>query len=108
MRQARYVLIDDIDGSPAKETVNFSVGKTQYEIDLSETHLEEFTADLSKWSSKARKVTGRRAKAASLGASGDAPLIRAWAAEKGIPISVRGRISASVREQYYQDSAKSN
>ena len=105
MKQARYVLVDDVDGSVAEETVVFSVGKHQYEIDLSKSHLSEFNKDLDKWTRHARKVSGRRAKGPSVGAKGDAPLIRAWAVERGIPISDRGRVSAEIREQYYKEAA---
>lgn len=108
MRQARFVLIDDIDGSVAQETVTFAVGRQQYEIDLNAQHLEEFNNDMARWVKVARRVSGRRAqKVASTSAPNDATLIRSWAAERGIELSGRGRIPASIREQYYAEIGKS-
>lgn len=107
MRQARYVLIDDIDKSPAAETLHFSVGKQQYEIDLSDEHLAEFHKDMERWISHARKVA-RRGRGGVSGVAGDAAVIRAWAQEQGIPMSSRGRISAALRDRYYRESGQSN
>ncbi len=99
--QARYILIDDIDGSNAKETVTFAVGRNYYEIDLSLQHLDEFNADLEKWIKHARRVTSRRSGRAGAGAN-DAVKVRAWAEEQGIVLAKRGRIPSAVREQYQE------
>jgi len=32
--EVTVTLVDDLDGSPAEETVRFAVGSTEYEIDL--------------------------------------------------------------------------
>lgn len=103
MRETRFVLIDDIDGTPAQETVRFSVGRQHYEIDLSSQHLREFNEALERWIKPARKVSGRRsAKGVVVGGTGnDALLIRAWAKENNIDLAERGRIPLSVREAYY-------
>lgn len=104
-REARYVLIDDIDGSPAKETVRFAVGRDYFEIDLKERHVEEFDADLSRWVKHARRLPSRAAEssAQAVGGVNDAPLIRAWAREHGMELATRGRIPAAIREQYYAE-----
>lgn len=108
MRETRFVLIDDIDGSPAQETVYFSVGRQQYELDLSEDHLREFNASMERWVDPARKVTGRRStKGSASSTPNDALLIRAWAKENDIELSERGRIPANVREAYYARSKSS-
>lgn len=101
-REARYVLIDDIDGSPAKETVRFAIGPNSFEIDLKEQHLEEFDKDMAKWVQHARALPARRGEAgAATDGVNDAPLIRAWAKAEGVPVSARGRIPDAVRERYY-------
>lgn len=110
MRQARFVLIDDVDGSTAQETVFFAVGKQQYEIDLNGEHLQEFNRDLDRWLKHARKISSRRTGRVAVAAGGanDAPLIRAWAKERGTALSQRGRIPTSVREQYYAENNKAD
>jgi Lsr2 len=96
------VLEDDLDGGPANETVRFGIDGTEYEIDLGTANATAFRAQLAPYIAHARKA-GRAARrrpsrtAASREHSSD---IRAWAKDKGIPLSARGRIPASVAEQY--------
>ena len=99
MKKQTTLLLDDIDGTEAVKTVSFAFDGVQYEIDLSEEHLAEITADLEKWSAAARRVGGRR----RVGAITSARLsskMRQWAIEQGIEISDRGRIPAPVQEAY--------
>ena len=49
MKKTHVVLVDDIDGTPAKDTVTFSFQGVTYEIDLSEEHISEMSADFEKW-----------------------------------------------------------
>ena len=93
-------LEDDLEGGPADETVRFAVGGTQYEIDLSKKHAAAFRKQLAPFVEHARKAgRGQRRPrtTSSRQRSGD---IRAWAKEQGIAVSDRGRIPASVVEQY--------
>jgi len=101
MKKTKTVLIDDVDGSPADRTISFSFNKASYEIDLSEAHAKEFLEDLEKWQSHARQ-TGRAARGTRSGASRntETAAIRAWAHDNGVQVSDRGRIPASVIEQY--------
>jgi hypothetical protein len=95
-------LEDDLDGGPADETVRFGIGGTDYEIDLSRRHAATFRRQLAPFIEHARKA-GRGARrrpgrtASSRERSAD---IRAWAKDQGIAVSERGRIPASVVEQY--------
>ena len=95
-------LEDDLDGGPADETVRFGIGGAEYEIDLSKKNARALRRRLAPFMDHARKAgrgprrrTGRSA--ASRERSGD---IRAWAKNHGITVSDRGRIPASVVEQY--------
>lgn len=95
-------LEDDLDGGPADETVRFGIGGAEYEIDLSKKNARALRRRLAPFMDHARKAgrgsrrrTGRSA--ASRERSGD---IRAWAKTHGITVSDRGRIPASVAEQY--------
>jgi ribosomal protein S7 len=93
-------LEDDLDGGPAEETVRFAVGGSQYEIDLNKKNARAFRKQLAPFIEHARRAgRGQRRPRASSSRqrSGD---IRAWAKKQGIAVSERGRIPASVVEQY--------
>jgi hypothetical protein len=96
-------LQDDLDGGPADETVRFGVDSAEYEIDLSKKNAAAFRKKLAPFIDHARRAgraQRRRAgrTAGSRERSGD---IRAWAKDQGIVVSARGRIPASVVEQYH-------
>jgi hypothetical protein len=95
-------LEDDLDGGPADETVRFGIGGAEYEIDLSNKNATAFRWQLAPFIDHARKTgRGQRRRpgrsASSRERSGG---IRAWAKSQGIAVSDRGRIPASVAEQY--------
>jgi hypothetical protein len=96
-------LEDDLDGSPADETVRFGFESTEYEIDLGEKNARAFRAQLAPFVEHARKRgRGGRARGATRTAAGlqRSAEVRAWAKDQGIAVSARGRIQASVMEQY--------
>jgi hypothetical protein len=101
-QKVTVALEDDLTGGPADETVRFSVEGTEYEIDLNAKNAAAFRKVLLPYVEHARKAgraRGRRAgrTAASRQRSGD---VRAWAKQHGLAVSERGRIPASVMEQY--------
>ena len=95
-------LEDDLDGGPADQTVRFGLDGAESEIDLSTSNATAFREQLAPFTQHARKV-GREPRsrpgrsAADRERSGD---IRAWARNQGVTVSDRGRIPASVIEQY--------
>jgi hypothetical protein len=96
-------LQDDLDGGPANETVRFGVDSAEYEIDLSKKNAAAFRKKLAPFIDHARRAgRGQRRRAgrtaSSRERSGD---IRAWAKDQDIAVSARGRIPASVVEQYH-------
>jgi hypothetical protein len=95
-------LEDDLDGGPADETVRFGVGGTEYEIDLNKKNARAFRKQLAPFVEHARKAgRGPRRGSARTGPGRErAGDIRVWANEQGIAVSGRGRIPASVVEQY--------
>ena len=102
-QRVTVALEDDLDGGPADETVRFGLGGAEYEIDLSKKNAAAFRKKIAPFIDHARKAgrsQPRRAArtAASRQRSGD---IRAWAKEHRIAVSERGRIPASVVEQYH-------
>src|SRR5262249_40803326 len=93
---------DDLDGGPADETVRFGLGGTEYEIDLSTKNANAFRRQLAPFIEHARKTgRGQRRRPGRTASSRERSAdIRAWAKDQGITVSDRGRISASVAEQY--------
>ncbi len=102
-RKIQVLLEDDIDGTPGAETVLFSLDGKSYEIDLSEKNADALREAFAPWIGAGRRVSGptvaetRRRPARR---SEDTADIRRWAAENGIPVSTRGRISADLRARY--------
>jgi hypothetical protein len=103
-QKVNIVLIDDIDGSDAVETVSFGLDGTSYEIDLNKKNAAALRDALAGYVGNARKVTGggrrggRRSTAANLGPS--AREVRDWARSNGFKVPDRGRIPAEVREAF--------
>lgn len=95
-------LEDDLDGGHADETLRFGIGGAEYEIDLSKKNARAFRKGLAPFVDHARKAGRgpRRRPARTSSARERSSDIRAWAKAAGIPVSDRGRIPASVAEQY--------
>lgn len=95
-------LEDDLDGGPADETVRFGLGGADLEIDLSKKNATAFRKRLAPFIEHARKAgRGQRRRPRRTASSRErSGIIRAWAKSQGIAVSDRGRIPASVVEQY--------
>lgn len=103
-QKTQILLIDDIDGASADETVTFALDGVSYEIDLASAHAAELRDSLAAWIGSARRVSGRKVAGARSGAtsrrSSDAAAVREWANANGHHVSDRGRIPAEIREAY--------
>ena len=103
-QKVNIVLVDDIDGNEADETVSFALDGTSYEIDLNSDNAAKLRDALSGYVGHARKVSGgRRGRRTGGGGSGgdsDTRAIREWAKSNGYEVSDRGRVSAEIREAY--------
>src|SRR5258705_5361403 len=108
-RRTNVTLQDDLDGSPAEETLRFGISGAEYEIDLNSRNAARLRSQLAPFIEHARKAgkMPRRAvrTAASRRRSRD---IRAWAKAQGIELSGRGRIPASVAAQYDATTRKTS
>jgi Lsr2 len=98
------ILVDDLTGkelASGGETVTFGLDGVKYEIDVDAKGAEKLRAAFAPYIRVGRRVTpsGRRIRRTKVGSNPAA--IRAWAASNGIKISDRGRIPASVVEQYH-------
>lgn len=117
-QKVQVLLVDDLDGGEASETVSFSLDGTSYEIDLSEKNANELRDSFAKYVGAARKAgrsggggsTSSRSSTRSSSRSStamdrdQAAAIRAWAKKQGLQVSDRGRIPASIIEQYNQSA----
>lgn len=100
-QRVEIVLVDDVDGGTADETVAFQLDGSEYEIDLSRSNAAKLRSTIEKWSVHARKVRGRsarRTKRTSLGPSSQA--IRIWAQAHGYQLASRGRVPESIQAAY--------
>ena len=59
MAQNQVMLVDDIDGGDAEESVSFGLDGVKYEIDLSEANAAALREALAPWVGHARRVAGR-------------------------------------------------
>lgn len=104
-QRVQVLLVDDVDGGHAEETVSFALDGVSYEIDLSAKNAAKLREALSEWVGHARrsggrKVSGRRAGGASR--REDLNAIRAWGRANGFQVSDRGRVSGALQAAYDQ------
>jgi hypothetical protein len=102
-QKVQVLLVDDVDGGAADETVTFALDGISYEIDLTTDNAAKLRDALAPWTGHARKVGGRSSRATaarSRSSRGDAQAIRDWAKAHGHKVSERGRISAEVKAAY--------
>ncbi|MEG9246568.1 Lsr2 family protein [Arthrobacter sp. Soc17.1.1.1] len=107
-QKVKIILIDDIDGGEADETVRFGLDGVQYEIDLSEAHAAELRAALGDYVGAARRSNSSKQRSSGSAASGapspsrnqEAAQIREWARENGYDVSSRGRVNSEIVEAY--------
>ena len=100
-QKVTIVLVDDIDGSDATETVSFGLDGASYEIDLNEKNAAALRDALAGFVGHARKVTNSRGRKARTTTSGpSARELRDWARSNGYEVSDRGRVPAEVRDAF--------
>jgi hypothetical protein len=106
-QKVQVLLVDDMTGGEADETVTFALDGASYEIDLTTENADKLRGLLSDYVDAGRKTggrasrgRGRAARAASAGSSQDTAKIRAWAKDNGYEVNDRGRVPASIKEAY--------
>jgi len=106
-KRTQVILVDDLDGGTAEETVAFSVDGVSYEIDLSGDNASTMRDALARYVGSARRVGGRsrtRTAASSTTTTGRrddrSAQIREWARSEGHKVSDRGRIPADLAAKY--------
>ena len=109
-QKVNVLLVDDIDGSDADETIPFGLDGTHYEIDLNNDHAQELRGQLERYVKAARKVTGSAGRPSRVrrATENDArnKEIRNWARERNLDVNDRGRIPAGIVAQYEEANGK--
>jgi hypothetical protein len=102
-QRTQVLLIDDLDGSSADETVDFGLDGSAYEIDLSSKNAAQLRDALANYVAHSRKAgvirsTGRRRPKHYAGVN--TADVRSWARSNGYSVNHRGRISTEVLDAY--------
>ncbi|MFR9726592.1 histone-like nucleoid-structuring protein Lsr2 [Streptomyces sp. MS19] len=113
-QKVQVLLLDDLSGGEAEETVTFALDGKTYEIDLNAENADRLRNALDPYVKAGRRAGGGRAArgrgraAANAGGAGgeDTAKIRAWAKENGYEVNDRGRVPASIREAYQKAGAE--
>jgi hypothetical protein len=111
-----HLLIDDLDGGDADETVTFGVDGVQYEIDLSAKNATKMRGALARYieagtrigrspTGPARPAVGRGRVPAKVERDQNRA-IREWAHTKGIDVSDRGRIKQDIVDRYHAEAGR--
>ncbi|MEU1374886.1 Lsr2 family protein [Streptomyces triculaminicus] len=112
-QKVQVLLVDDLNGGEADETVTFALDGKSYEIDLTTDNADKLREALADYVKAARRTGGRtaggrgkaRAGATAAAGSPDTAKIRAWAKENGYNVNDRGRVPAEIREAYEKANA---
>ncbi|WP_285727051.1 histone-like nucleoid-structuring protein Lsr2 [Psychromicrobium xiongbiense] len=101
-QRVKIILVDDLDGGTADETVRFGLDGATYEIDLSKLHAAELRDAIRPYLNAARRATARSARAGrpAVTRPNEISQIRQWARDNGHSVSDRGRIPAEIVEAY--------
>lgn len=103
-RTTKVILTDDIDGSPADETVSFSLDGVSYEIDLTSDNAARLRDAFAPWVGAGRRTGGRAARSSGRkprSVASENTEIRNWARAAGHKVSDRGRIPTNIIEAYH-------
>ncbi|MGG8407643.1 Lsr2 family protein [Streptomyces sp. 12297] len=110
-QKVQVLLVDDLDGGEADETVTFALDGKTYEIDLTTANADKLRTLLEPYAKSGRRTGGRaaagRTKGGRVAAGGntDTAEIRAWAKSNGYNVNDRGRVPADIREAYEKAKA---
>jgi len=101
VRREVVIVEDDLDGGPATETVRFGLDGAAYEIDLSSKNAKKLRKRLAPFVEHAHRVAaGQRRPGRTAASRQRSRDIRAWARQQGIELSDRGRMPASIVDEY--------
>lgn len=107
-QRVQVILVDDLNGGEANETIEFALDGVHYEIDLSDDNATKLRDDFATWIGQARRAGGRRqtrrrgagASGTPSGRSDELAKIREWGRDNGYKVSSRGRVSQELQDAY--------
>lgn len=110
-QRVQVILVDDMSGGEAAETVEFALDGVTYEVDLSDANAAKLRDDFAPWVAVARRAGGRRQtrRRGSAGGSNGSPSassreelsqMREWGRANGYKVSDRGRVSQELQRAY--------
>jgi hypothetical protein len=103
------VLVDDLDGTEAVESVRLGWNGQWRQLELSEKNLAALSKAIDRFWDAGRPMKadapGRRRTSAGTGGR-DPRAIRVWAAENGIAVPSRGRIPRDVEDRYHEATGR--
>jgi hypothetical protein len=116
------MLIDDLDGGQADQTVTFGIDGVQYQIDLSAKNATKIREALARYVGAGTRV-GRSPRPTARPTTGHGRVpahgrvkttvdrdqnraIREWAQSKGIKVSDRGRIKQEIVDRYHAEAGR--
>ncbi len=101
-QKVKIILVDDMDGGSAEETVRFGLDGANYEIDLSAENAGNLREAIRPFVAKARRSSGRvqRGRGSTPARNQEAAEIRKWAREQGYKVSDRGRVQSEIQDAY--------
>ncbi|MFD8497698.1 Lsr2 family protein [Amycolatopsis sp. NPDC059657] len=106
-------MVDDIDGTPATQTVPFALDGVTYEVDLSDENAASLRDELARFIEVAQRTGGRKIRLATGQSAASASQtdrersrqVRVWAQANGYEVSNRGRLSAEILDAYEKAQA---
>ena len=99
-RRVQVMLVDDLDGGPAAETISFGLDGKSFEIDLSDRNAKQLRRLLSVYISPARRVGGVASRRSRSSGRTQTAEIKAWADTVGKTYPKRGRLPRSLVDEY--------
>lgn len=106
-QRVQVILIDDLDGGEATESVEFALDGVTYEVDLSSENAAKLRDSFAQWIGVARRSGGRRqtrrvaGRGAASGASREElAKMREWGRANGYKVSDRGRVSRELQDAF--------
>jgi len=111
-RSVQVQVLDDLDGSPADETLKFSIDGVAYEIDLNAANADRFRTEIARYIVAGRRAarttpassprSGGRVTGRPQAGRSQNQAIREWAKSRGYDVGGRGRIPSAIIAEFHE------